>query len=101
MFALLSACVELSLRRHSFDHSYGLSLFSAARAACKAMHMAEANQELAQALFSKKNKEKANTEERMHADAQARQRKLARMQAVRTADGSSNVPISVSFMQKN
>ena len=72
------------------------SSLSAAKAACKAMHMAEANQELAQALFSKKNKEKANTEERMHADAQARQRKLARMQAVRSADGSANVPISVS-----
>ena len=70
---------------------------TALRKACKAMHMAEANHELATALFSKKHKEKFNEEERASAEAEQRKRKLARMEAVRQAEGSEpQVPIRVS-----
>ena len=73
--------------------------FVAIRKACKAMHMVEANHELATALFSKKHKEKFNEEERASAEAEHRKRKLARMEAVRQAEGSEpQLPIRVMYL---
>ena len=59
--------------------------------------MVEANHELAAALFSKKHKEKFNEEERAHADAEQKRRKLARMEAVRQAEAAEpQLPVKVS-----
>ena len=67
--------------------------------ACKAMHMVEANHELAAALFSKKHKEKFNAEERAHADGEQKKRKLARMEAVRQAEAvEPQLPVRVSLI---
>ena len=63
------------------------------------MHMVEANHELATALLRKKHKEKFNEEERASAEAEHRKRKLARMEAVRQAEGSEpQLPIRVMYL---
>ncbi len=50
--------------------------------------MVEVDHELATALFSKKHKDLVNAEERTHADAEQKRRKLARMEAVRQVEGA-------------